>query len=101
MPVPDDDAVLQIMADFDFKKTARLMHQLGWKWYVGGGVRQVPNEGQIRQQARQLLEQVANNPAAEALSSGGLEARRIGGKIMLRFVAVEARAARRMELAGV
>jgi len=101
MPMTGDEDVRQVLAEFDFKKTARLMHQLDWKWYVGGGVRQVPNEGQLREKARQLLEQVVSNPAAEALSSGGLEARRIGGKIVLRFLAVEARATRRKQLAEV
>lgn len=101
MTDPATQTVRDILGEFDFAKTAKLMRQLGWKWYVGGGVRQTPTEGQLAEKARQLLEQVVNNPVAECLSSGGLEACRVGGKVCLRFIAVEARSPRRKEMAGV
>lgn len=101
MTEPESQTVQDILGEFDFSKTARLMRQLGWKWYVGGGIRQTPTEGQLAERARQLLEQVVNNPVAECLSSGGLEARRVGAKVCLRFIAVEAKSPRRKEMAAV
>lgn len=87
------EEVSQVLESFDFGQVAGLMRQMGWKWYIGGGVKQVPNEGQLREQASRLLSLVGDVPDA-AMSCGGLEARRRSGRLCLRFVAVESRPSR-------
>lgn len=84
-----DDTVVQVMSEFDFAKTAKIMHQLDHRWYVGGGIKRTPTEDQIRRAAKRILEKVAASPNSITMSSGGLEASKTSSGVRLRFVAIE------------
>lgn len=66
----------EIMDNFDFAKVARVMSDLDWEWATHNGGMEIPNEPEIRQEARRLLREVAgkDTPAPCSVECGGFKA---------------------------
>lgn len=64
-----------IMDWFDFSRVAKIMEQLHWTWHEINGV---PEEPEIRQEARKLLNYTIENE--EGVSTGGFKTSYIEGK---------------------
>ena len=58
-----DTHVNEIMDWFDFRKVAKVMEFLNWKWYFDG-IDGVPAEGDIRALARQLMNEAYDRAVA-------------------------------------
>lgn len=60
-----------IMDNFDFGKVAKAMKALGWRWHGCDGV---PEEPELRKEARRLLREVADAEDFTGVSTGGFVA---------------------------
>lgn len=81
------DQINEIMDCFNFGKVARVMEQLNWTW---ASVERVPEEWEIRVEARRLIEGVLKESGVNTfLASGGLMARMQDGFLSLSFVLEE------------
>ena len=69
----------EIMDNFDFAKVAKVMKFLGWKWRGA-----IPEEWEVRGNARDLLRKVVREDLKEA-SIGGFRIRNYSGEIDLAF----------------
>jgi hypothetical protein len=49
------DAIDEIMDNFDFEKVAKVMEVLGWKWVNSETDLKIPDVSELRKQARRLL----------------------------------------------
>jgi hypothetical protein len=87
---PYDEQIEKIMDYFDFGKVAKAMRALGWKWVGSETESLIPDEPELRQEARRLLKQVnRDSKQGHFCSCGGFEARNEDGCLSLRFVVAE------------
>ena len=63
------DSIDDIMDNFDFKRVHDVMEAVEWSWHYYG----VPEESDIRKEARRLLKDVASKKHC-IVATGGLEA---------------------------
>jgi hypothetical protein len=71
------DSIENILDDFDFHRVQQVMIALDWKWATA--VDGVPYVGELRKQARSLLEDVYRyeDTACITMGCGGFEATRL------------------------
>ena len=71
-----DDKIDHIMDTFDFKELEEKMTALQWRWYSDECTKlEVPSERQLRQAARRLLKEAANQyKVGWAIATGGFKA---------------------------
>ena len=67
-----EEQIEEIMDYFDFGRVAKTMEVLNWRWASSDGV---PNEGELRRTARQLLRAVAKEGPDSHTGTGGFYAR--------------------------
>jgi len=84
-----EEAINQIMDQFNFARVHRAMTILDWKWDFGKDELRVPEEYELRRRARELLRGAAETEAGYFISSGGFKASREQGALMLEFVLEE------------
>lgn len=69
------DAIIQILFDFDFKKVHKVMDFLGWKWAMSGADEnmefRIPTEEELKEKAYKLLKDAVENESS--VSCGGFE----------------------------
>lgn len=70
------ETIENILDEFDFHRVQQVMIALNWQWVTA--VDGVPYVGELRRQARGLLEEVYNKPASPffMVGTGGFEAMR-------------------------
>lgn len=73
----------EIMDHFDFAKVARAMKLLEWFW-VRNGQKQIPEEYEIRAEARRILTMAINEQSI--VSTGGFVAELCSDGLSLKFV---------------
>lgn len=71
----------EILDEFDFEKVHRTMKALDWTWYGSDGV---PSIGDLRRQARELLQELLKHNRY-CVGTGGLFAYRMADTVGLRF----------------
>lgn len=76
------ELIEEITDEFDFEKVHRTMKALDWKW---SGCDDVPSIGDLRRQARELLQELLRNDHYHLTGTGGLFAYRIADTVGLRF----------------
>ena len=69
-----EEALDEIMDNFDFEKVANIMNYLGWKWASVDTEDNIPTEDDIREHAAKLLWDVCNDPENNIHATGGFEA---------------------------
>lgn len=72
----------EILDEFDFEKVHRVMVALDWQWY---GIDGVPSIGDLRRQARSLLQKVVDSKDTLSVGTGGFTAYTHYGVLGLRF----------------
>jgi len=83
------DRIDEIMDNFDFKKVEQTMKALDWKW---GMADSIPEEYELRREARRLLKDVASENVREsdlryAVATGGFKATKyFDGGLELEFI---------------
>lgn len=65
------DAIDEIMDNFDFEKVAKVMETLGWRWVSSETDLQIPDVSEIRKQARRLLTTALKEKTC--IATGGLK----------------------------
>jgi len=76
------ELVNEILDEFEFEKVHRTMKALNWTWHDTDGV---PTIGDLRRQARELLQELLRNDKYHITGTGGLYAYRIADTVGLRF----------------
>ena len=76
------EIINEILDEFDFEKVHRTMKVLEWTWYGSDGV---PSIGDLRRQARELLQELLRNDRYHLTGTGGLFAYRMADTVGLRF----------------
>jgi coenzyme F420-reducing hydrogenase gamma subunit len=71
-----------IMDSFDFARARRMMEAVDWKWEIEGE-RRVPDEWELRKEARRQLKWVVESGGC--IGSGGFMAMRQGDTLRLFF----------------
>ena len=71
----------EILDEFNFEKVHRTMKALDWTWY---GSDDVPSIGDLRRQARELLQELLKHNRY-CVGTGGLFAYRLADTVGLRF----------------
>lgn len=89
-----EEAVNEILDEFDFEKVHKVVVALNWKWLTADTNYDVPTIGDLRKKARKLLNDVINYEKSDVImSAGGFEARREKYKdvtqIVLKFVVTQ------------
>ena len=74
--------IYEILDEFDFEKVHRVMVALDWQW---SGTDGVPSIGDLRRQARSLLQQVVDSKDTHSIGTGGFTAFMHRGLLGLRF----------------
>ena len=77
------ELVNEILDEFEFEKVHRTMKALNWTWHDTDGV---PTIGDLRRQARELLQELLRNDKYHITGTGGLYAYKEDGLVGLRFV---------------
>ncbi len=70
MKITKEQQIEAILDYFDFERVKKAMDALDWTWAFTDGV---PEIGDLRRQARNLLTTIKNKPG-ESISTGGLKA---------------------------
>lgn len=69
------DAISQVLIDFDFRKVRRVMEFLDWKWAIPEAENdiefRIPSEVEIKEMAYKLMKEAVKGK--RSISSGGLE----------------------------
>jgi len=78
------NGIQEILDNFDFDKVQSVMQHLNWRWSLGNNVIQVPTVDELKDMAKQLLEDADAN--SHNIGSGGFEAEKIGDELTLKFV---------------
>ena len=70
------ETIENILDEYDFHRVQKVMEALNWLWVSSEG--EIPSIGQLRRQARDLLEDVYNKEASPffMVGTGGFEATR-------------------------
>jgi hypothetical protein len=76
------ELIEEITDEFDFEVVHRTMKALDWTWY---GSVESPSIGDLRRQARELLQELLRNDNYHLTGTGGLFAYRIADTVGLRF----------------
>lgn len=76
------ELIEEITDEFDFEKVHRTMKALNWTWH---DTDDVPTIGDLRRQARELLQELFRNDRYHLTGTGGLFAYRIADTVGLRF----------------
>lgn len=83
-PPLTDAQVLSFIEWFDFDQVHKTMVALNWRWATVAGPDGVPDLGEIKRTAVQLLYRL--DPDCDHVSTGGFEVRRHKGTVTLNFI---------------
>lgn len=68
-----EKAIETVMKNFDFKRVHKSMEEVGWSYFGDKGT---PSIARLKETARKLLQDVADDPKTIETSTGGFSAER-------------------------
>lgn len=82
-----EERVAEVLNAFDFEFVVETMRRKAWRWFFPGEPARTPTAGEVRAEARRLLEMLYAEDDGYLAECGGLRASREAGGIWLEFIA--------------